>query len=352
MSNNEYLFLRAIKKEPIERTPIWIMRQAGRYLPEYRSLRQKYDFLTVCKTPELATEVTLQPIQRFGFDAAILFSDILLIPEALGLKLEFLADHGPKLSPPVRSPSDINNLSVDEIRKKLDYVANAVKMIRQELEGKTPLIGFSGSPFTLAVYMIEGKPTKYFKHIKSFLYGNQELLHKLLQKLTAAVIDYLKMQIEAGAQAVQVFDTWGSILPNHLFTEYSATYLKQITNALKTTEVPIILFARGGINNLIQLKNSCAQALGVDWQTDMAQAKRLLHPDFALQGNLDPAVLYGRKEVITREVERILSVFKNESGHIFNLGHGILPDVTLENVEFLVEEVQRVSTIFHKNSKK
>jgi len=348
MRNNEYLFLRAIKKASLERTPIWIMRQAGRYLPEYKALRQKYDFLTVCKTPELATEITLQPIRRFGFDAAILFADILLIPEALGQKLEFTADHGPLLSPPIRSLSDMTNLKIEAIREKLLFVSRTIQMSRRELAGKTPLIGFSGSPFTLAVYMIEGQPPRHFKHTKSFLYGNTALFHQLLQKLTTVVIDYLKMQIETGVEAVQIFDTWGNILPPHLFGEFSALYLKKIASDLKPLGVPVILYTRGGINHLLELKNSQAQVLGVDWQTDLAHAKYLFYQDYALQGNLDPAVLYGSKEAISREVERILSLFKNESGHIFNLGHGIPPDVPLDKVEFLVEEVRRLSAKYHK----
>jgi len=209
MSEPNYLYLNAIQKKKISRTPIWIMRQAGRYLPEYRKVRAKYDFLTVCKTPELATEVTIQPIRRFGFDAAIMFSDILVIPDAIGQKLEFLKDHGPKLSPQILNGNDFQILNLDGLEEKLEYVAGAIKMIRSELNGKTPLIGFSGSPFTLAVYMIEGKPTKNFKYIKQTLYSSPELLVSLLEKLTEAVIRYLVMQINAGAQAVQVFDTWG-----------------------------------------------------------------------------------------------------------------------------------------------
>lgn len=339
----ENLFLKAVHKKPVERTPIWIMRQAGRYLPEYRALREKHDFLTVCKTPELATEVTLQPIRRFGFDAAILFSDILVIPEAMGQNLEFLKDHGPKLSPPVRSPKEVDDLQVESIEEKLQYVAEAVKLIRSELNDQTALIGFSGSPFTLAAYMIEGKPTRHFKHIKGMMYSQPQLLHNLLKKLTRAVTDYLKMQIEAGAQAVQVFDTWGSILPLHLYDEFSANYLKKIAADLQALGRPVILFSMGGPDHLAHLAGSLAQVLGVDWQTDLEQAKIVMHPEYALQGNLDPTVLYGSKEIITREVERLLKIFGKESGHIFNLGHGIHPDVPLENVEHLVQEVHRIS---------
>ncbi len=340
---DENLFLKAAHKKEVERTPLWIMRQAGRYLPEYRALREKHDFLTVCKTPELATEVTLQPIRRFGFDAAILFSDILVIPEAMGQNLEFLADHGPKLSPPIRSQKDIEALKNDGIEEKLQYVAQAVTLIRSELDEQTALIGFSGSPFTLAAYMIEGKPTRHFKHIKGMMYSEPQLLHSLLKKLTRAITDYLKMQIEAGAQAVQVFDTWGSILPLHLYDEFSANYLKKIAAELQPLGRPVILFSMGGPDHLAHLAGSQAQVLGVDWQTDLEQAKIVMHPEYALQGNLDPTVLYGSKEIITREVERLLKIFGKDPGHIFNLGHGIHPDVPLENVEHLVQEVHRIS---------
>ncbi len=349
MSTENLLLLRAIRKETLERTPIWIMRQAGRYLPEYRALREKYDFLTVCKTPELAAEVTLQPVRHFGFDAAILFSDILVIPEALGQKLEFLEDHGPKLSPEVRSENDIAQFNAEGISEKLRFVAGAVQLIRKELDEQTALIGFSGSPFTLAAYMIEGKPTRHFKYIKNMMYARPDLLHRLLDKLTLAVTEYLSMQIEAGAQVVQIFDTWGSILPLHLFDEFSGSYLNRIAASLRHLNVPVILFSMGGMDHLVQLADSPAQVLGVDWHTDLAQAKKIFGDEYALQGNLDPTVLYGDKAAIRREVQRILNVYGPESGHIFNLGHGILPDIPLENVQFLVDEVREQSTKLHQS---
>ena len=349
MNTDEKLLLRAIRKQAVERTPIWIMRQAGRYLPEYRALREKHDFLTVCKTPELAAEVTLQPVRRFGFDAAILFSDILVIPEALGQKLEFLEDHGPKLSPEMRREQDIAQLNPAGISEKLRFVARALQLIRKELDEQTALIGFSGSPFTLASYMIEGKPTRHFKYIKSMIYNRPDLVHRLLEKLTAAVVEYVRMQIEAGAQVVQIFDTWGSILPLHLFEEFSGSYLNRIAAALLHLNVPIILFSMGGMDHLIQLADSPAQVLGIDWHTDLAQAKKLFGDEYALQGNLDPTVLYGDKAAIRREVQRILNVYGPESGHIFNLGHGILPDIPLENVQFLVDEVREQSAKWHQS---
>lgn len=349
MTDNDYLYIRAIRKQPVDRTPVWIMRQAGRYLPEYEKIRSRHDFLSVCKTPELATEVTLQPIRRFGFDAAILFSDILVIPEAMGQKLEFLQNHGPRLSPPVRTDTDVENLSLDGLEEKLNYVAAAIRMIRGELEGETPLIGFSGSPLTLATYMIEGAPTRNFSFVKRMLYSDPHRLERLLGILTDAVIRYLKMQVGAGVQAVQVFDTWGGILPPHLYEPFSAAPMKRIVDALKATGVPVTLFSKGGIDLLRNLAGSGADMLGVDWMTDMSMARRTVGDSFALQGNLDPSALYGSREIISREIDRILGVFGAGSGHVFNLGHGILPDIPVDNVQFLVEYVRERSTALHNN---
>jgi uroporphyrinogen decarboxylase len=346
MSDN-FLFIDAIRKKPIKRTPIWIMRQAGRYLPEYMEVRRKHDFITVCKTPELATEVTMQPIRRFGFDAAILFSDILVIPEALGQKLEFLENHGPRLSPQVLVDRDVASLSLDGIEHKLEYVANAIKMILGELGGKTPLIGFSGSPFTLATYMIEGKPTRNFKYIKKMLYRDPERLTRLLEILTEAVSRYLVMQIKAGAQAIQVFDTWGGILPVHLYESFSAHYMKKIVSNLKKYDVPVTLFSKGGLELLSKLSDSGAAMLGVDWMTDLNEAKKQFGGKAALQGNLDPTALYGKPDIIREEVRKILEVFGKDSGHVFNLGHGILPDIPVDNVHYLVEAVREISEELH-----
>jgi uroporphyrinogen decarboxylase len=343
----DYLYINAIRKKPVDRTPIWIMRQAGRYLPEYRKIREKNGFMTVCRTPELATEVTLQPIRRFGFDAAILFSDILVIPEALGQKLEFLEDHGPRLSPQILTEKDLSRLSVDDIEDKLSYVAGAVSMIRSELEGRTPLIGFSGSPWTLATYMIEGKPTRNFKYIKKWLFSDPNSLQMLLELLTEAVIRYLKMQIAAGAQAVQVFDTWGGILPPHLYDAFSAFYMKKIVDSLRESGVPVVLFSKGGIELLGLLKESGADMLGVDWMTDMREARKLVGEVAALQGNMDPTALYGSRDIIKREAEKTLGAFGNSSGHVFNLGHGILPDIPVDHVKFLVDTVREVSLKMH-----
>jgi len=346
MSDN-FLYIDAIRKKPVKRTPIWIMRQAGRYLPEYMEVRRKHDFITVCKTPELATEVTMQPIRRFGFDAAILFSDILVIPEALGQKLEFLENHGPKLSPQVLVDRDVDALSLDGIEHKLEYVANAIKMIRGELAGKIPLIGFSGSPFTLATYMIEGKPTRNFKYIKRMLYRDPERLIRLLDILTEAVSRYLIMQIKAGAQAIQVFDTWGGILPVHLYESFSAHFMKKIVANLKEYDVPVTLFSKGGLELLNKLSDSGADMLGVDWMTDLNEAKKQFGEIAALQGNMDPTALYGKPDIIREEVRKVLEVFGKDSGHVFNLGHGILPDIPVDNVHYLVDAVREISEELH-----
>ncbi len=345
MSSSALTYLNAIQKKEVTHTPIWIMRQAGRYLPEYQAVRDKYDFLTVCKTPELAAEVTLQPVRRFGFDAAILFSDILVIPEALGMKLEFLENHGPKLSPRIESPDQIERLKLENIEEKLGFVGDAVRLIRGEIEGKTPLIGFSGSPFTLAVYMIEGKPSRNFKHVKTMMFSEPERLKKLLDKLTDAIARYLAMQIKSGAQAVQIFDTWGGIIPVHLFKEFSGNYMERIVEKLKKYDTPVVLFSKGGLEILRQMKDSGAAMLGVDWMTDIEAAAGELSSGFALQGNLDPTALYGSREIIRKETDRILDAFRDRGGHVFNLGHGILPDIPVDNVKFLVDYVHESTAI-------
>ena len=340
------LYIDAIRKKPVPRTPIWIMRQAGRYLPEYQAIRDKHDFLTVCKTPELAGEVTLQPIRRFGFDAAILFSDILVIPEAMGQQLDFLENHGPKLSPQVLDARTFAQFSLADLEENLDYVAQAIRFINGELPADVPLIGFSGSPFTLATYMIEGKPTKNFKFIKTLLYQQPDFLHHILSTLAEAVTRYLAMQIRAGVKAVQVFDTWGGILPPHLYAPFSADYMNQIVSGLKEFGVPITLFSKAGIEAIRVLKDSDADMLGVDWMTDMAEAKQVAGGK-ALQGNFDPTALYGSRDTITREADNILRVFGSDSGHVFNLGHGILPDIPIDNVAWLVDQVRDISTKLH-----
>jgi uroporphyrinogen decarboxylase len=342
------LYIDAIYKRPVNRTPIWIMRQAGRYLPEYRKLRDKYDFLTLCKTPELATEITMQPLKRFQLDAAILFSDILVVPEAMGLNLKFVESHGPVLSPQIVNRSQIKKLTDDQIESKLDFVSRAIKLIRAGLKKEIPLIGFSASPFTLAVYMVEGKPTKNFKYIKQMLYRKEQDLTDLLILLTKAVTQYLKIQINAGVNAIQIFDSWGGILPPHLFNQYSVYYLKAIVSELNQHQIPVTIFCRGGMD-IVRLLTQCKiNMIGLDWTVDLAQAKKELGKDFSLQGNLDPAVLYGDERMIKKEVSRILNVYKTESGHVFNLGHGIFPDTPVAHVQFLIYEVMRQSSILRK----
>jgi uroporphyrinogen decarboxylase len=351
MTQSEFIFLKAIRKEPVSRTPLWIMRQAGRYLPEYRKIREQNDFLSVCKSPELATEVTLQPMQRFDLDAAILFSDILLLPEAMGVKLEFIEKRGPRLWPRILNEKSFEILSCTDVIERLQFVAFAIKNILEELDGKKPLIGFSGSPFTLAAYMIEGTPTRNFKYIKSMLYKDSSILRQLLDMLTEAVIHSLTLQIAAGVHAVQIFDTWGGILPVHLFDTFSGQYMKKIAKELKPLGAPVILFSKGGLEPIRVLADSQAHMLGVDWMTEMADARDAAGNRMALQGNMDPGVLYGDNKTIGREVGKILDVFKGNSGHVFNLGHGIMPDASVDKVSFLVDEVRTQSEALHSLSK-
>lgn len=340
MKISSFEYLKAIAGDPVNHTPIWIMRQAGRYLPEYRKLREKFDFLTVCKTPELATEVTLQPLKRFPLDAAILFSDILVVPESMGMTLTFLPNHGPNLKPAVRSQKEVEGLNNSELIKNLNYVAGAINLIKRELKDNAPLIGFSGSPFTLAVYMIEGKPSRNFKYIKTMLYSDPQLLHQLLLKITEAVINYLLLQAKAGADALQIFDTWGGILPVHLFEKWSAGYILKIINVVKKeTNIPITVFTKGNSHLLPSLAKTGADMIGVDWMTDLSEARKTLDPEIALQGNLDPGILYGNNKQISQGVRQVLSAIGSNTRHVFNLGHGISPDISPEKVEFLVNEV-------------
>jgi uroporphyrinogen decarboxylase len=340
-----------MRREPIPRTPLWIMRQAGRYLPEYRRIRKDRDFLSVCKDPELAAEVTMQPMRRFDLDAAILFSDILLLPEAMGVKLEFIENRGPRLWPRILNEKSFQILSCTDVIERLQFVAFAIENILGELGGRKPLIGFSGSPFTLAAYMIEGTPTRNFKYIKSMVYREDSILRPLLELLTEAVIHSLTLQIAAGVHAVQIFDTWGGILPVHLFDTFSGRYMKRIAEKLKPLGVPVVLFSKGGLELIRALADSEADVLGVDWMTEMADARVAVNGRMALQGNLDPGALYGDKDAIRREIKKILDVFKGNSGHVFNLGHGIMPDADVDKVSFLVDEVRAQSEVLHNTRK-
>ena len=340
-------FLRALAKQPVSHTPVWLMRQAGRYLPEYRAVRARAGgFLDLCKNTELATEVTLQPIDRFGLDAAILFSDILTVPDAMGLGLYFAEGEGPKFARPLQNEADIAALQVPDMAK-LRYVFDAVSSIRRALNGRVPLIGFAGSPFTLACYMVEGGGSKEFRQIKTLLYRRPDLLHRILNITAQAVTAYLNEQIAAGAQAVQIFDTWGGLLSDAAFPKFSLAYMRQIIGGLtreyEGRRVPVILFTKGGGQWLELMAESGADALGLDWTVNLVQASQRVGSQVALQGNFDPAALFGTPESVRAEVRRILHSYGEGSGHVFNLGHGISQHTDPENVKALVDAVHEYS---------
>ena len=341
------LLLRACKREETERTPVWIMRQAGRYLPQYRTIREKADFLTMCKTPELAAQVTLQPVDIIGVDAAIIFSDILVIPEAMGMHLEMHEGKGPMFHNPVRTKDDVLRLKKIDPWKDLKYVMDAVTMSKKELNGRVPLLGFSGSPWTLLTYMVEGKGSKNFSIVKKLIYNNPSLAHEILNKLAEAVAAYLSAKIEAGVDAVQIFDTWGGILSPADFEEFSLQYVTKIISLIRRKKEPVIFFAKGVNYDPIRLTSTGADVLGLDWTVDIGKVRNLVQGKTALQGNMDPAILYANKERIRNEVIRILESYGYGNGHIFNLGHGILPDVEPENAKALVDFVKEESPRFH-----
>jgi len=345
-------FIRALLKQPVEYTPIWMMRQAGRYLPEYRKVREQAgSFLDLCTNPELACEVTLQPLRRFNFDAAILFSDILTIPDAMGLGLYFTEGEGPKFTDPVRTAADVNKLPIPDPETDLRYVVDAVRLIRKNLQGSVPLIGFSGSPWTLATYMVEGGSSKSFQKVKGMMYEQPKLMHVMLDKLAQSVAAYLNAQIEAGAQAVMLFDTWGGMLTTEDYAEFSLYYAKQVRAQLKTDvggqRIPSILFTKGGGLWLETMADSGYDALGLDWQTDIQQARARVGQKVALQGNMDPVSLYASPDVITEKVKIILQKYGSGSGHVFNLGHGILPDMNPDHVKAMVDAVHEYSRAYH-----
>ncbi|GIU81265.1 MAG: uroporphyrinogen decarboxylase [Acidobacteria bacterium] len=336
------LFIKACKRQSVERTPVWIMRQAGRYLPEYRAIREKYDFLTMCKTPEIAAEVTIQPIEIIGTDAAILFSDILVIPEAMGMHLEIIESKGPIFRNPIRNAEAVKSLQTAGLFERLQFVMQAIKLVKERLNGKVPLIGFAGSPWTLATYMIEGKGSKNFEIVKSFIYQQPEAAHELLQKLADAVVEYLNAKIQAGCDAVQIFDTWAGILSPADFEEFSLKYIRYICENLQTNGAPVIVFAKG-IRYFKRLADLKCDVLSVDWTHELGQVRAEIADRKALQGNLDPTVLFAPREKIKMEVERILRSYGEGSGHIFNLGHGILPNTPVENVKYLVQCLKELS---------
>ena len=341
--------LRALRREPVDCTPVWLMRQAGRYLPEYRATRKSAgSFLGMAMTPELACEVTLQPLRRFPLDAAILFSDILTVPNAMGLGLYFVDGEGPKFERPVRSSGDIDKLAVPDMETELRYVMDAVRMIRRELDGSVPLIGFSGSPWTIACYMVEGGGSKEWGKVKALAINNPAAMHTLLGVVTDAVIAYLSAQHAAGAQVLQVFDTWGGTLSPSMYREFSLPYLTRIACELKRGDTPLILFGKGNAAHLEALAESGAEGVGVDWTVTLEDAARRTQGKVALQGNLDPAMLYGSPDAVRSQVRTVLDSYRNgnggsREGHVFNLGHGMSPDMDPEHVAALVDEVHRYS---------
>ena len=345
-------FIRALLKQPVDYTPVWMMRQAGRYLTEYRKIREEAgSFLNLCTNPELACEVTMQPLRRFDFDAAILFSDILTIPDAMGLGLYFTEGEGPKFKYPVKTAADIKKLPIPDPDTDLRYVVDAVRLIRKNLQGSVPLIGFSGSPWTLATYMVEGGSSKSFQKVKSLMYEQPKLLHVMLDKLAQSVAAYLNAQIEAGAQAVMLFDTWGGMLTSEDYVEFSLYYAKQVRSLLKTTvdgqQIPTILFTKGGGLWLEAMTDAGYDALGLDWQTDIQKARARVGDQVALQGNMDPVALYAQPDIIVEKVKAILHKYGAGSGHVFNLGHGILPDMNPEHVKAMVDAVHAYSPAYH-----
>lgn len=341
------LYLRALRREKTERTPVWLMRQAGRYLPEYRKVRaQAGDFMTLASTPEMACEVTIQPLERFPLDAAIIFSDILTIPDAMGLGLYFETGEGPKFKNPITSSKQIIDLPIPEA-EDLQYVMDAIALTTKTLNGRVPLIGFSGSPWTLLTYMIENGGSKTYAKSKALLYKTPELAHQLLDKLAQSIVKYLIGQIQSGASAVQVFDSWGGVLSPADFQQFSLKYMQQIVDGLKTAgfgNTPIILFSKGANQSLTALSQTGCHALGLDWTIDISQAQKLTGNGVALQGNLDPATLYAPDDFIDNAVKNVINEFGDQPGHVFNLGHGMQPDMQPEKVAVLVDAVRKHSS--------
>lgn len=352
VAESKHRLIRALFRQPVDRTPVWIMRQAGRYLPEYLEVRKKAkDFLTLCKTPELACQVTLQPLARFPLDAAIIFSDILTIPDAFNMGLYFAEGEGPRFLNPICTAADIAKLPELDPEIELRYVMDAIRMAKRELNNTVPLIGFAGSPWTIATYMIEGQSSKSFSKIKKMRYSNPDLLHQLLSKLSNNITRYINAQIQAGADAVMIFDTWGGILSHENYLEFSLQYMGSIVkNTVRIhndKKIPIILFTKNGGQALEAMAATGCDALGIDWTTALGHARQLVGHQVALQGNLDPAVLYAEHHYIEEEVKRVLAAYGSGPGHIFNLGHGINPDTDPEKVAIMVNAVHTESMNYH-----
>jgi uroporphyrinogen decarboxylase len=340
-------YINALLKKPISRTPIWVMRQAGRYLPEYRATRKKAgDFMSLCKNPELACEVTMQPMDRFDLDAAILFSDILTIPDAMGLGLYFSerAKGAKNFERPIQTLADIEAIP-SEVNNDLTYVFDAVSTIKTALGTRAPLIGFSGSPWTLATYMIEGGSSKTFAKTKRMLFNDPQMLHLLLDKLADSVIAYLNQQVLSGADSLMVFDTWGGVLSKSNYLDFSLSYMQKIVNSVKAKHpnTPITLFSKNGGKHLNEIANTGCDGVGIDWTVELGEVEQQIGDKVAIQGNLDPAVMYATPEVVRAEVKKVLDQFKGDTGHVFNLGHGITPEVDPENMKVLVDSVHEFS---------
>jgi uroporphyrinogen decarboxylase len=346
-------FLRALLREPVDYTPVWMMRQAGRYLPEYRATREKAgSFMDLCKNPELACEVTLQPLERYPLDAAILFSDILTIPDAMGLGLYFAQGEGPRFENPVQDEKAVKALGVPDPEQELGYVMDAVRTIRKALGGRVPLIGFSGSPWTLATYMVEGSSSKEYAKVKGMMYDRPDLMHQLLDTTAKSVTAYLNAQVDAGAQALMIFDTWGGILTPRDYQQFSLDYMAQIVDGLKREnegrKVPVILFTKNGGAWLEKMAATGCDGLGVDWTVNIGDVRSRVGDKVALQGNMDPCVLYASPERIREEVATILESYGHGSGHVFNLGHGIHQFVNPEHAGAFIEAVHELSPKYHK----
>ncbi|VAW85747.1 Uroporphyrinogen III decarboxylase [hydrothermal vent metagenome] len=350
LKNDRYL--KALLGEPVDRTPIWIMRQAGRYLPEYKATRARAgSFMDLCTAPELACEVTLQPLERFDLDAAILFSDILTIPDAMGLGLYFAEGEGPRFKNPVQTEDAVKKLIIPDPDAELRYVIDAVSLIRKELDGRVPLIGFSGSPWTLATYMVEGSSSKDFAKVKGMMFDRPDLMHILLDKVAQSVISYLNAQIAAGAQSVMIFDTWGGALTPRDYKTFSLNYMARIVDGLNREsegrKVPVVLFTKGGSAWLENMAGTGCDALGLDWTIEISEARKRVGNQVALQGNMDPSILYASPERIREEVATILASYGKGSGHVFNLGHGIHQHIDPDNVKVLVDSVHELSAQYH-----
>lgn len=341
------LLIKVCRRQPVSRTPVWIMRQAGRYLPEYQKVREKADFLTLCRTPELAAEVTIQPVDIIGVDAAIIFSDILVVPEAMGMALNFYEGRGPVFEHPLRNEADIEKLQPVEVDEKLSYVFDAIKLVCTELDGRVPVIGFAGAPWTLAAYMIEGHGSKNFAEVKSLMYREPVLLKGLLDKISDVVADYLIGQIKAGADVVQIFDSWAGTLPPEYYRLFSMPFLQKIVHRVKQHGTPIILFLPDTTHSTEDLADIGADVLSISWREEMAVMKQRVDGKVALQGNLDPCALFAPVERIREEVMNVLERVGSKTDHIFNLGHGILPQTPVDHARAMVDIVKEESPKFH-----